>query len=211
MKANHQSKIHILLVEDNQDHADLIMKSLAKFLPKARFKHSTKHHECLNLVKKKKYDLVLMDFYLSGSPALELLQNLKKIHSDIPVIIVTGQGDEKTAAKSIKAGAEEYVEKTRDSLENLPQIILKILNQKQENKPSPVKSKNKKQSPNKHLKGVFDEFEHISTSLRSLYEKLNGKSENHKNKKGDLKKIPLLEKKVSGLKSVMMKLFSGGE
>lgn len=187
----------------------MIIKSLSKTLPKSRFTHSTKHQECLNFIKKKKYDLILMDFYLSGSPAIELLHILKKMYPEIPVIIVTGQGDEKTAAKSIKAGAEEYVEKTRESLENLPEIILKILTQGSKQKPNP-KTKKKKQSSS-HLKGVFDEFENISTSLRSLYKKLNGKTPTPKSKKGDLKKIPLLEKKVTGLKSLMVKLFYGRE
>lgn len=211
MKANNRLKINALLVEDNQDHADLIIKSLCKLLPHASFKHSSKHQECLHLLAKKKYDLILMDFYLAGSPALELLQTVKKAYPHIPVIIITGQGDEKTAAKSIKAGAEEYVEKTRESLENLPHIILKILSHQQEKLKNNKPTKNRKKKSNLHIKGVFEEFENISSSLRSLYKRLNGKQQHPKSKKGELKKIPLLEKKVSGLKSIMMKLFSSGE
>lgn len=201
----------MLLVEDNQDHADLIIKSLVKSFPKATFKHSSKHQECIQSLRKKKYDLILMDFYLSGSPVLELLQNIKKTYPHIPVIVITGQGDEKTAAKSIKAGAEEYVEKTRESLENLPHIILKILDHHRDKSKKIIQKKGKESKSAHRIKGVFEEFEHISSSLRSLYKRLNGKTHNPKTKKGDLKKIPLLEKKVSGLKSIMMKLFSGGE
>jgi len=210
MKSIYPKKIHILLIEDNQDHADLIMKSLGKSLSGARFKHCAKQQECLNLVKNKKYDLVLMDFYISGASALELLQSLKKLSPQLPVIIITGQGDEKTAAKSIKAGAEEYVEKTRESLESLPHTIVKILShQREKTKAKPKKSAGKSKA---HMQGVVEEFEHISTSLRSLYERLNGKAKGKSSSpKGDLKKIPLLEKKVSGLKSIMMKLFSSGE
>ncbi len=207
MKTKNNSKIHILLIEDNSDHAELIIRSLSRSLPKALFKHSLKHQECLGLIKKKKYDLILMDFYLSGAPTLQLLQTLKKLNPEIPIIIITGQGDERTAAKSIKAGAEEYVEKTRESLEKLPNIILNIL---EKNKDKQKKTKKKKTQPSKstpHLKGVFKEFEHISTSLKSLYKRLNGAPPSPKSKKGELKKIPLLEKKVTGLKSLMQKLF----
>lgn len=209
MKANNPSKMHILLIEDNQDHADLIMKSLSRSLSKAIFRHCSKQQECIKLVQKKKFDLILMDFYIAGNPCLELLKSLKKINPQIPIIIITGQGDEKTAAKSIKAGAEEYVEKTRESLESLPKTILKILSHSGKAKKPSIKIRSKT-NPTPHLKSVFEEFEHISTSLRSLYERLNGKN-NKKSPKKDLKKIPLLEKKVSGLKSLMVKLFSSRE
>lgn len=205
MKSNNQIKINILLIEDNPDHADLIIRSISKTIPRASFKHCPKQNECLSWIEKKKYDLVLMDFYLSGSSSLSLLQKIKESYPNLPVIIITGQGDEKTAAKSIKAGAEEYVEKTRDSLENLPKIIFKILEQ---NKINSKTRNSKKTKSSSHIKGVFEEFENISSSLRSLYKRLNGKPKSRKSKKGELRKIPLLEKKVSGLKSIMMKLFS---
>lgn len=211
MKPKNNSKIHILLIEDNSDHAELIIKTLSQSLPKAHFKHTTKHHHTLNLMKKKNFHLVLMDFYLSGNPAIQLLQTIKKQYPHIPIIIITGQGDEKTAAKSIKAGAEEYVEKTRESLENLPKIILRILEQNREKLHKVTVKKSSKSKSGSHLKGVFDEFENISTSLHSLYKRLNGPKQSSHSKKGDLKKIPLLEKKVSGLKSLMMKLFTGSE
>lgn len=210
MKANNHSKMHILLIEDNQDHAELIMKSLSKSLSKAIFTHCSKQQECIKLVQRRKFDLILMDFYIAGNPCLELLKSLKKVQAHIPVIIITGQGDEKTAAKSIKAGAEEYVEKTRESLESLPKTILKILSHTSGKSKKPLKKARLKTNSTSHLKNVFEEFEHISTSLRSLYERLNGKT-NKKPPRRDLKKIPLLEKKVSGLKSLMMKLFSGRE
>lgn len=210
MKANNPSKLHILLIEDNQDHADLIIKSLSKTLTKASFKHCSKQPECLKLVKKVKYDLILMDYYIAGNPALELLQALKKACPQIPIIIITGQGDEKTAAKSIKAGAEEYVEKNRESLQSLPQTILRIVQRPAQKSASSGKKAKIKSKSGVHLKNVFEEFENISTSLRSLYEKLNGKSKKRSPGK-DLKKIPLLEKKVSGLKSLMVKLFSTRE
>ena len=57
--------------------------------------------------------LILLDVRLNGESGFDVLSALKKRQStkDIPVIIVTGEGDAESEAKGLYAGAEDYVRK----------------------------------------------------------------------------------------------------
>jgi two-component system CheB/CheR fusion protein len=54
---------------------------------------------------------LLLDAHLPGISGLELLQKLSAVHSKIPTIMMTGQGDIKLAIQAIKAGAVDFIEK----------------------------------------------------------------------------------------------------
>jgi len=202
--------LKILLVEDNEDHADLITRSINRSLPSTQIRHTTKSRECLNLLDKKPYDIVLMDYYLNDSLGIDLLKEVGKNHPEIPVVIITGQGDERTAAKSIKAGAEDYVVKTRESLEALPKIITRTIQKHKSRKSKKANRAPAKPHPPQMMAGVFKEMEQISQSLKSLYRRLNGNGSKKSPSKKELNKLPLLEKQMLGLKQVMKKLFGGG-
>jgi DNA-binding NtrC family response regulator len=57
------------------------------------------------------FDAVLLDLKLSDGNALEWIPQLKKLHPDLPVIVVTGTGDVPTAVTAMKSGAENYLTK----------------------------------------------------------------------------------------------------
>ncbi|HWN98526.1 MAG TPA: sigma 54-interacting transcriptional regulator, partial [Blastocatellia bacterium] len=67
------------------------------------------------------YDVVLLDYNLSGLDALEVLKELRFANKlDVPVVIVTGTGDEEVALQAIKLGASSYVVKNPGYLHQLP-------------------------------------------------------------------------------------------
>jgi DNA-binding NtrC family response regulator len=205
-----EPELKILLIEDNQNHAELITRSLKSSLPKSRTHHTLTHQECLSLLEKKRFDIILMDYYLNNTTAINLLREISRLHPEVPVIIVTGQGDERTAAKSIKSGAEDYVVKTRETLEALPKIITRAIEKHKKHKAARHKILVKKQQKNHRiLSDLFNEFEIISRSLKSIYKEFT-----HPLKKRtprELKKLPLLEKKMLEVKDVMRKLFLSGK
>jgi len=55
--------------------------------------------------------VVLLDFKLPGMDGMEVLEEIKKIDSNIPVIMLTGCGEIKTAVYAIKLGAFDYLTK----------------------------------------------------------------------------------------------------
>lgn len=71
-----------------------------------------------------KPDLIITDYRLPESNGLEIIQKLKKINPNIPVILITNYSDIKMAVKSIKLGAFEFVSKPI-----IPDEFLKVIQQ----------------------------------------------------------------------------------
>ena len=111
----------ILVVDDDVD----ICMLLSSFLGKKGFEVSKAHSSkgMLNLMHEKKFDAVLCDFRLGDTDGLEAISEIHKIDSSVPVIIITGYSDIKTAVNVIKSGAFDYVAKPL-----IPDEILHTIN-----------------------------------------------------------------------------------
>ena len=57
-------------------------------------------------------DLILLDYRLPDIDGLQLIADIKALNLDLPVIVLTGQGDEKIAVEIMKAGAADYMAKS---------------------------------------------------------------------------------------------------
>ena len=99
----------ILIVDD--DPAFCLM--LSTFLEKNGFncEKVNSGKECLAKLQKSHFDLVLTDLRLPDITGIEVLRNIKNTYPDIPVILMTGYGEIRTAVQAIKLGAFEYVSK----------------------------------------------------------------------------------------------------
>lgn len=73
-------------------------------------------------------DLVLLDVWLPGQDGLEILEVLKKITPDLPVVMISGHANINTALKATKLGAFDFVEKPID-LERLLVVITNAIKQ----------------------------------------------------------------------------------
>ncbi|KQC11868.1 MAG: hypothetical protein APR54_10445 [Candidatus Cloacimonas sp. SDB] len=73
--------------------------------------------DALKKVKNRIPDLVLLDIRLPGKNGMEVLKLLKEINEDIIVIMITAYGDVKSAVKTIKDGAYDYITKPFDNEE----------------------------------------------------------------------------------------------
>ena len=71
-------------------------------------------------------DLVLLDVRLPGMDGVELLEEMKKIEKNLPIIMLTAYSDVKSAVKAMKSGAFDYITKPFDE-EELILIIEKAL------------------------------------------------------------------------------------
>src|SRR5690349_10897123 len=111
----------ILVVDDDVD----ICMLLSSFLGKKGFEVSKTHSAkgMLNFMNEKKFDVVLCDFRLGDTDGLEAIADIHKIDPSVPVIIITGYSDIKTAVNVIKSGAFDYVAKPL-----IPDEILHTIN-----------------------------------------------------------------------------------
>jgi signal transduction histidine kinase/DNA-binding response OmpR family regulator len=70
------------------------------------------------------YDVVLLDYRLPGLNALEALKEIRQgLRLSIPVVFVTGQGDEEIALQALKLGAADYIPKHSGYLYQLPGVL----------------------------------------------------------------------------------------
>ena len=57
-------------------------------------------------------DLILLDYRLPDIDGLQLIANIQSLDLNLPLIVLTGQGDEKIAVEMMKAGAADYLAKS---------------------------------------------------------------------------------------------------
>jgi two-component system response regulator HydG len=99
----------ILLIEDDLTFSRI----LEGFLTKNNYNVTIAHKGKTGLqeFKEKKFDLVLLDYRLPDTTGMEVLTEIKATNPNVPVLIMTGFSDIRTAVRAIQAGALEYITK----------------------------------------------------------------------------------------------------
>ncbi len=99
----------VLIVDDER----AVRFALAEVLKKSGFLplEAANGAQAVEMVKQQPPDAVLLDVAMPGLNGIETLEELKKLASDLPVIIITGHGDITTAVQAIKLGAYDFLTK----------------------------------------------------------------------------------------------------
>ncbi len=101
----------ILIIEDDDDIAELIRYNLAKdgFRPVS----VASGESALDRLNAGSFDLVLLDLMLPGIDGLDVCRELKSsdTHRSIPVIILTAKGEESDIVTGLELGADDYIVK----------------------------------------------------------------------------------------------------
>ncbi len=83
----------------------------------------------LNICKQEKIDVAILDIWMPVLTGIDLLLAIKKMKPEIVVIMISGHGNLELAAKSLKSGAFDYIEKP-PSLKKLITVVKRALRQK---------------------------------------------------------------------------------
>lgn len=70
-----------------------------------------------------RFDCLFLDYRLPDGNGLEFIQQLRSAGVRVPVIVLTGQGDEEVAVELMKAGASDYLTKSKISGDTLPRLL----------------------------------------------------------------------------------------
>ena len=103
--------IDVLVVDDEQDIRELVAGILEDegYAPRS----AADSDAVFQAVSTRLPSLVILDIWLQGSrlDGLEILEELKQLHPDLPVLIISGHGNVETAVAAIKKGAYDFIEK----------------------------------------------------------------------------------------------------
>ncbi|MEA5620783.1 ATP-binding protein [Cronbergia sp. UHCC 0137] len=80
-------------------------------------------NKALCVMKKHNYDCVFLDYHLPDQDGLTLIHKLRSLEIKIPLVVLTAQGDEKIAVELMKAGATDYLPKSKLTSEGLARIL----------------------------------------------------------------------------------------
>ena len=117
----------VLIVDDER----MVLDLTCDFLEEAGFEtiESRTTGEALEEMEKAPADLVLLDIRLPDGDGLTALQDLRKRHPKVPVVVLTGSGyDEDLMRRAQQNGAAAYVSKDTD-LENMVAAVKRALRQ----------------------------------------------------------------------------------
>ncbi|OQX60641.1 hypothetical protein B5M50_00430, partial [candidate division KSB1 bacterium 4484_219] len=118
---------NILVVEDNIDQAELLSKALKKHHSEFEIFITHCGKNCLELCRTHRFQAILLDYKLPDYSGIEVLQELHRLGIKCPVIVVTGQGDEKIAVQAMKHGAYDYVIKEPNYIKTLPRLVVNAI------------------------------------------------------------------------------------
>jgi two-component system alkaline phosphatase synthesis response regulator PhoP len=101
----------ILVVEDEEDIAELIRYNLDREGYRVLLADSGERG--LDVARRERPDLILLDLMLPGSDGLDICKHLKGHEStaSTPVVMVTARGEEADVVAGLELGAEDYVTK----------------------------------------------------------------------------------------------------
>jgi len=125
--------LKVLIVDDSPEDAEIVTDALATF--------TSYHCDCIAIDNAHKalqelqynnYDLVLLDYNMPGNDGLWVLSELQLECLTVPIVFMTGAGDERVAVKALKLGATDYICKHDIQSQSLQECVDYAIKRKKE-------------------------------------------------------------------------------
>lgn len=120
--------LRVLYAEHTEADIDLTRRHLERHAPYIHLDAVYNAYDILQRLSPETqpppYDVLLLDYRLPGSNALEILKEIRQERGlDLPIVLVTGQGNEDIATQAWRLGATDYLVKNSGYLFKLPIIL----------------------------------------------------------------------------------------
>jgi len=114
----------VLIVDDDPD----ICHFFQKILTEMGYEVSTAGggRESLTRITRDPPDVLFLDIKMPKMDGLECLRRIRKIKRKLPIVMITGYGDLKSAQEAMRLGADEYISKPFD-LEEIRRLISELI------------------------------------------------------------------------------------
>lgn len=120
----------ILIIEDEASIRRVLVKILTEENAQYQVFEAEDGLTGTEMIKKDDFDLVLCDIKMPKMDGVEVLEAVKKIKPEIPMVMISGHGDLDTAVNTMRMGAFDYISKPPD-LNRLLNTIRNALDRKQ--------------------------------------------------------------------------------
>lgn len=104
-------QLHVLLVEDSEDDALLLLRELKKGGYQVEYERVDTPDAMSAALDSGKWDIIIADHVMPHFSGLSALKLLKKKEIDLPFILVSGKIEDDIAVESMKAGAQDFINK----------------------------------------------------------------------------------------------------
>jgi signal transduction histidine kinase len=124
-------ELRILLVEDSEHDRAAFRRSARSEQTRFEVTEFERAEDAMAMLSSgdTPFDIIVTDYSLLGMNGLELFTEIRKQGVDIPLVILTGSGNESLAIKALKEGVDDYVIKDPDQgyLEILPVVLPEVV------------------------------------------------------------------------------------
>jgi PAS domain S-box-containing protein len=115
--------IKILLVEDDEVDRMAVRRAIKTAGVPVEMAVAVDCKSAITTLSQQSFDCVLLDYRLPDGDGLALVQEIRGAGRKVPLIVLTGQGDEQIAVELMKSGASDYLAKSKVSPETLSRSV----------------------------------------------------------------------------------------
>jgi DNA-binding NtrC family response regulator len=203
----------ILIIEDEA----AIRRVLSKIISEENESYHVEEAEDgllgIEMIKNNEYDLVLCDIKMPKMDGVEVLEKVKKIKPEIPIVMISGHGDLDTAVNTMRLGAFDYISKPPDlnrllnTVRNaLDKKVLIVENKRLKKKVSKSYQMIGESAAITHIKGMIEKV--AATDARVLITGPNGTGKelvaHWLHEKSDRVKAPMIEVNCAAIPSELI-------
>ncbi|NVK53111.1 MAG: sigma-54-dependent Fis family transcriptional regulator [Flavobacteriaceae bacterium] len=203
----------ILIIEDEAAIRRVLTKIISEENDSYEVEEAEDGLQGVEKITNNDYDLIFCDIKMPKMDGVEVLEKVKKIKPEIPIVMISGHGDLETAVNTMRLGAFDYISKPPD-LNRLLNTVRNALDRKElvvENK-----RLKKKVSKNYEMIGESDAITHIkdiiekvaATDARVLITGPNGTGKelvaHWLHEKSDRSKAPMIEVNCAAIPSELI-------
>jgi len=104
----------ILLIEDEAAIRRVLKKIISEESDNYQVEEAEDGLIGIDMIKKSDYDLILCDIKMPKMDGIEVLEKVKKLKPEIPIVMISGHGDLDIAVNTMRLGAFDYISKPPD-------------------------------------------------------------------------------------------------
>lgn len=101
----------VLLVDDDEMLLHALSETINLRMSMVKVETTASAQEAAHLLQEHEYSAIISDIQMPGMDGFGLLAHVQEHYPDIPVLLITGYNDRKTATQALRAGAYDYIRK----------------------------------------------------------------------------------------------------